>query len=183
MARKRCGMHRRWWALLLPVTLAGCAAHRPHPSPLPPPTGDATWHRVEPQHQRRYQLAMGEEATGASVDTRVTPVYPASLLAACPPTVQLQALLIVGRTGNVEEVRVDGEAQSDVQRRLFVASVRSAALQWKFKPLEFDQWVDEPDGTRHVASRRTSPFSATYVFRFACHAGHASVSADGAAHH
>lgn len=182
MARERCAMHRRWWTLLLPVMLAGCSAQRPLPTPLPPPTGDATWHRVESQDLRRYRLRLGEVASGAAPDRRVTPVYPASLLAACPPTVQLQALLIVGRTGNVDEVRVDGEAQSDVQRRRFIAALRSAALQWKFKPLEFDQWVDEADGTRHVASSRTSPFSATYVFRFVCHAGHASVSADSAAH-
>ncbi len=117
---------------------------------------------VEPADTVHYQLAVGEVSSGASLLQRAVPVYPPALLATCPAPTQIQALLVVDKSGHVGEVRVAGEAQSDEPHRLFIAAVRAAALQWQFQPLQFDQWADDADGGRHRVSSQTRPFSAAY---------------------
>ena len=126
----------------------------------------------------RYQLAMGEVSSGATPFQRVAPIYPIDRLAACPPPQEVQALLIVDRTGKVSEVRVVDEAQADANRHPFIAAVRVAALQWQFDPLRVSHWVADADGNSHVVYDETKPFSLGYVFRFACHAGQPSVSTE-----
>ncbi|MGN6327936.1 MAG: hypothetical protein ACTHL5_03225 [Rhodanobacter sp.] len=156
------------------VLLAGCATSPP-PVPPPPPTGDASWRQVAAPGTVRYQLAMGDVSSGGTPFKRVAPIYPASLLAACPPPQEVQALLIVGDKGAVSEVRVADEAQADASRRAFIAAVRTAAMQWEFNPLTINHWAADGHGDSHVVDSETKPFSLNYVFRFECHAGKAAV--------
>ncbi|MEP6899470.1 MAG: hypothetical protein ABI870_13155 [Rhodanobacter sp.] len=168
---------RRWIVLAGWALIAGCATS-PHMSMAPSATGDASWRMKESPGTKHYELAMGDVASGANVIERVTPVYPTDQLASCPPPREVEALLIVDKAGKVGEVRVTDEAQADMQRRAFMTAVRAAALQWTFNPLEVEHWAADADGNSHVVDSRTQPFSLTYVFRFECHAGKPSVSAD-----
>jgi hypothetical protein len=156
------------------VLLAGCTT--PRPIPPPPPTGDAPWRQVAAPGTVRYQLAMGDVSSGGTPFKRVAPIYPASLLTACPPPQDVSALLVVGDKGAVSEVRVAGEAQADAGRRAFIAAVRTAAMQWEFNPLTINHWAADSHGESHVVDSETKPFSLNYVFRFECHAGKAAVS-------
>ncbi len=156
--------------------LAGCATTQPTPA-LSPSTGDASWREVVPAGTRRYQLALGEVSSGGTPFQRVTPMYPPSLLAGCPPSQEVPALLIVDGAGKVGEVRVAGEVQADADRRAFIAAVRVAVLQWRFNPLTINRWAADADGNSHLVDSGTQPFSLAYVFRFECHAGKATVSA------
>ncbi len=130
-----------------------------------------------PPGTRRYRLALGEVSSGPVLADRVRPVYPADQLSACPPLVNIQALLIVDESGGVREVRVTDEAPAGTARRRFVAAVRMAALQWRFSPLLISHWAADAEGNSHVVDSETRPFSLAYVFHFECHAGKATVSA------
>lgn len=167
-----------WMVLAVGAAVSGCA-----PPPRTPPsaaTGDASWRMVVPAGMARYSLAIGDVSSGASPLHRVTPVYPHALLAACPAPVEVQALLLVDQAGNVSEVRVGDEAAAAPERRQFVDAVRVAARQWQFEPLQITHWAADADGSTHTVDSRTKPFSLSYVFRFECHAGKASVRADAA---
>lgn len=175
---------RYFLTLPLALALAGCATRQvSHPPVAPSSRGDASWHMVQSENAAHYQLRIGEVASGASLENQAVPAYPPALLATCGAPEQVQALLIVDKSGHVDEVRVAGEIQSPESRRLFIASVRAAALQWKFLPLQFQRWTDDADGGRHAVSTETRPFSAEYVFRFECHAGRAEVSTGQAGNH
>jgi len=158
--------------------LAGCVTTPHTGSPIPSVTGEASWRPVSTPGMVRYQLAMGQVSSGATPVRRITPVYPAAQLAACPPAQDVQALLIVDRAGKVTEVRVPDEAQADASRRAFIAAVRVAALQWQFNPLQVGRWAADADGNSHVVDEETKPFSLGYVFHFECHAGLPSVSTE-----
>jgi len=155
--------------------LAGCAAG-PAPIPPPPPAGDASWRAVEAADTRHYELAMGEVSSGAVPATRVAPVYPASLLASCPPPREVTARLIVDDQGKVAEVRVAQESLADAELRLFIDAVRTAARQWDFQPLTISRWAADAEGESHVVDQSAKPFSQDYVFRFECHGGEAAVT-------
>lgn len=161
--------------VLLSMALVGCASVPPA-SPSPSSTGDATWRMVVPEGTARYELAMGDVSSGATPFKRVTPTYPDSRLAACPPPQDVQARLIVDQAGKVGEVRVADEATPDAGRRPFIAAVRAAALQWEFSPLLISHWAADADGNSHVVDSEAKPFSLDYVFRFECHAGKSTVS-------
>jgi len=171
---KRASMARIGGCSLLAL-LAGCATG---PSPLPGPaaTGGASWREVVAPGTVRYQLAMGDVSSGGTPFKRVAPIYPASLLTACPPPQEVHALLIVGDKGEVREVRVADASQADASRRAFIAAVRTATLQWEFNPLTINHWAADGGGESHVVDSETKPFSLDYVFRFECHAGKAAVS-------
>ncbi|TPG06397.1 hypothetical protein EAH88_13745 [Rhodanobacter glycinis] len=161
---------------LLGMLLAGCVTTQRIPPP--PPMGDASWRMAAPAGTTRYQLAMGDVSSGATPFQRVTPIYPAAQLAACPPPQEVQAQLIVDQVGKVSEVRVADEVQAAADRRPFIAAVRVAALQWQFSPLQIDHWAADADGNSHVVDSETKPFSLSYVFRFECHGGQSSVSTE-----
>lgn len=57
----------------------------------------------------QYQLAVGHVASGASLEQGASPTYPAALLATCPLPGQVQALLIMDKSGMVTAERVAGE--------------------------------------------------------------------------
>ncbi|OOG53567.1 hypothetical protein [Rhodanobacter sp. C03] len=160
------------------VALVACATTQPAHPPALSATGEASWQEVSTPGMVRYQLALGEVSSGATPFQRVTPVYPADQLTTCPPPQEVQALLIVDEGGKVSEVRVVDEAQADANRRLFIAAARHAARQWQFNPLQVSHWAADANGNSHVVYDETKPFSLTYVFRFECHAGHASVSTE-----
>ena len=144
-----------------------------------PATGDASWQMKTPAASQRYQLAVGDTATGANPARTVTPIYPASQLAVCPPPQHVQALLIVDGTGKVAEVRIAGGPQADEQRMPFNQAVRNAALQWRFNPLQVQhEGVDAKHDPVVVSEVR--PFSMSYVFRFACHAGKPTLTSEKA---
>ena len=158
------------------LVLTGCASS-PHIVP-PPSRGDTSWGMVVPPGTTRYHLALGDVSTGATPFRRVMPIYPASPLAACLPPQQVQAQLIVDKTGTVSDVRgmVMDEASPHWQQ--FLAAVRVAALQWRFTPLQIEHWAADANGNMHEVDSETKPFSLIYVFRFECHAGQPTVSGE-----
>lgn len=161
------------------VTLAACSHVQPQPST--PAQGDATWHAVIPEGTTRYQLAMGEVSSGAAPEHRVSPVYPATLLARCPPPEEVRALFIVSAAGKVDDVRIDDEATAGAERRLYIAAVKAAAIQWSFLPLKVERWAAAANGESHVVDSQTRPFSLAYDFHFECYGGAARVTTGDAA--
>jgi hypothetical protein len=157
------------------LLLTGCATTAPL-APTPSATGAASWRAVAPAGIRRYSLALGEVASGATPVQRVTPVYPPSLLSACPPPVEVQALLIVDERGRVAEVRAAPAAPAGSRQSLFIEAVRHAARQWTFNPLQKERWAADTGGNSHLVDSETLPFSQAYVFRFECDQGRATVS-------
>jgi hypothetical protein len=89
---------------------------------------------------------------------------------------EVEALLIVDKTGKVNEVRVADEAKADPSRHEFIDAVRTAALKWNFSPLKIDRWSAAPDGKGLQDIGGIQPFSRTYAFRFECRAGKAAVT-------
>ncbi len=162
------------WGLVVMLLLAGCAA--PEHRPPAKAQGEASWQLVTTPGMARYPLALGQVASGAEPFQRVAPLYPPSQLASCPAPVEVQALMIVDARGHVSAVRVADAATADAARRAFIAAVRTAARQWQFTPLHIDQWAADASGNSHLVDRETRPFSLSYRFRFACRAGHVTVS-------
>lgn len=159
------------------LLLAACATRQTAP---PPATGDASWAMKVPAASQRYQLATGNTATGANLTGSVTPIYPAALLSVCPPPQEVQALVIVDKAGRVSGMRVADEAKPGEQRRLFILATRKAVMQWRFNPLQVQHDGLDAAGNPVVISE-TRPFSLSYLFRFACHGGNATVTSNKAA--
>lgn len=170
---------RCWWrhfaALGMLLMLTGCSTTSSR-NGAPQGTGEATWKVVVPPGTRRYQLAFGDVSSGAVLAQRASPVYPPELLTACPPPVQVLALVIVDKSGKVAEVRVADESAADASRHRLIRAVRTAVLRWKFVPLQVTHWAADADGNSHQVDSETQPFSLTYQFNFVCHAGKAVVS-------
>lgn len=113
---------------------------------------------------------------GATAARHEDPLYPAAQLDACPPPVEITALLIVNTAGEVHAVRVLAASTPAGVAAPFVAATRTAALRWQFAPLMIADWVTDAAGNRHRVASAVRPFSVAYVFRFACHAGQGAVS-------
>ena len=163
------------------LVLAGCASS---PRIARSARGDASWPTSPPLGTTRYHLALGDVSVGGTPVQRVTPVYPASQLAACSPMQEVDARLTVDGAGVVSDVRgiVADEAPPHWQQ--FYAAVRAAALQWRFTPLQIEHWAADANGNTHDVDSETRPFSLVYAFRFQCHAGQAAVAMEpfGGAH-
>jgi hypothetical protein len=173
-----CALTRRSIpALVLLAMLAGCAHPATRPGAKPPNRGDASWHAVERPDTVHYRLALGEVSSGGSAFERVTPVYPASELASCPSAAQITAKLIVDTRGRVIEVRPSDTASATPPMKPYLDATRTAALQWKFNPLQINHWSADANGDSHVVDSSTLPFSLEYTFRFTCRAGRTVVSA------
>lgn len=163
------------------LLLAACATTKQRTDiPPPPASGDATWHMVQPEGTRRYELVMGDVSSGAVPFHRVAPVYPPSLLASCPSPVDVLAQLVVNQEDKVDDVRVADEATTDAAHHLYIDAVRVAARQWDFSPLQITHWAANANSESHVVDRETRPFSLTYAFHFECHGGRAEVSTSDA---
>jgi hypothetical protein len=174
-------MTRTFRAVAVSLAASLCACnHAPARIPPPPSSGAASWRQVLPEGTSRYELAIGQVSSGAVPEHRTTPVYPPALLQRCPPPAEVRALLIVDVAGKVDDVRVDGEASADADRRLYIAAVKTAARQWAFVPLKVDRWAADANGESHVVDSETRPFSLAYDFRFECHAGAARVTSGDA---
>lgn len=165
-----------WIAALCGVALAGCASSGAKPSP-PSPQGDASYRMVERPGTKHYQLALGQVARGATLESNPAPIYPPDLLPLRLPPVELQAKLIVDTAGHVSEVRfADAADSTDAVRARFADAVRRATLRWEFAPLVIDRWAADADGNSHRVDGGAQPFSFDYVFRFECHDGKPVVS-------
>ncbi len=165
---------------LVVAGLAGCAHERVRAPERPANQGDASWHAVESPDTAHYQLALGEVSSGGVAFKRVTPVYPAAQLAACPPVVDITAKLIVDMAGRVTEVRPGDAASATPAMKPYLEATRTAVLQWQFNPLQINHWSADANGESHVVDSQTLPFSRDYAFGFICHAGQATVSAGDA---
>lgn len=178
-AGNRCvrtaAMRRSLVIFMLVIGLVGCTRPVARPGRRPPNEGDASWHAVEQPDTVHYQLAMGEVSSGGTALERVTPVYPAARLAACPPVVEVTARLIVDRAGKVTEVRPGNAASAQADLAPYLDATRTAALRWQFNPLQINHWSADANGESHVVDSRTEPFSLDYLFRFTCHAGKVQV--------
>lgn len=171
--------HRDMWLPgLLALSVTGCASVARPPAPVPN-QGSASYRRVDDSKMAHYALSPGDTAMGGSAIRRVLPGYPATQLAACVPVVTVQVQVIVDTMGKASDVRsypvsaVAGAAYPPP----FLDAVRAAVMQWQFAPLQISHRTVDTDGNTHEASGVTKPFSLVYAFRFACHAGKATVSA------
>lgn len=135
---------------------------------------------MAPSGTRRYQLALGDVSSGATLEQMVSPIYPRDLLGTCPAPVEVRALVIVDKSGKVAEVRVVGENTADAARGEFIGAVRVAARRWQFAPLQVTHWAADVDGNSHQVDSGAQPFSLTYQFNFACHAGKPAVATPAA---
>ncbi|MEW9571769.1 hypothetical protein ABQJ54_08395 [Rhodanobacter sp. Si-c] len=168
---------------LLGLGVAGCATVAKPPAKAPN-EGSTSYHMVDDGHMAHYPLALGDVAIGGKPFQRVLPTYPPTLLAACPPVVDVQVQVIVGTTGRASEVRrypaADNTA-APIPPQFFDAA-RAAVMQWQFIPLQISHWAADADGNTHEVDSDTKPFSLVYAFRFECHAGKATVSSASAEH-
>lgn len=155
-------------ALLL---LAACAARSVR---TPATAGPGTVNQAaRPVAMKQYPLPMGDVSTGGVAIERIPPVYPQSLLAACPALVEIEARVDVNRAGRVENVLgadIDIPAATPARHPYFRAA-RAAAMRWRFIPLQVTHWAADVNGNSHVVDSADEPFSRLYRFRFACHAG------------
>jgi len=161
-------------ALLL---LAGCAGQGMRIGAAGP---DHAGHVVKPVAMKHYPLPMGDISSGGTAIERNPPVYPKSLLPACPPPVEVQARVDVNRAGRVEQVVgavIDDAAATPRWHQYFLAA-QAAAMRWRFNPLQVTHWAADVDGNSHVVDSANEPFKRFYVFRFACHAGKPVVGVD-----
>ncbi|HEV2621444.1 MAG TPA: hypothetical protein VGU65_05060 [Frateuria sp.] len=156
-----------FWAILL----AGCA-HLAPTTPAGPGVGSASYRTAAGTGLAHYQLALGQVATGAALQAHEPPAYPASMLAACPPLVELAARVIVDARGVVGDVRMDPPPA----QQPFADAVRRAVRDWRYAPLTISRWSSDADGNSHPVDSETKPFSLDYVFIFRCEHGHTSVS-------
>jgi hypothetical protein len=158
--------------LVVAVLLAGCA-RMARQSPAPAGIGSASYRSAASSDLAHYQLALGQIATGATLETHQPPSYPSSLLASCPPSIELPARVIVDTAGHVSEVRL--QVASD--RQPFAEAVRQAVRGWRYMPLTITRWAADADGRSHPVDSQARPFSLDYVFTFRCEHGRATVTA------
>lgn len=163
---------RGWIFCLAAGVLGACSSPTIKPSSPAPHEGKASYHALNDDHMAHYQLAMGSTSSGAAPIDHPAPSYPDAMLASCPAQVKLQALLIVGTDGKVDEVRAEATAANAP----FVDAVRAAVLGWRFEPLIISRWAADANDETHPVDAKAEPFSLPYEFRFACHAGSAQVS-------
>jgi len=167
MATLRPG--RRLACVMLPWMMVGCAGAPPQDLRPMPTTRMA-----------HYRLPLGDVSSGGNPSRQPLPAYPPSVLAACPPPVEVRARLSVDRLGRVSDVRgmvIDDPAVTARWLR-FLDAVRAAAMQWHFNPLQVDHWAADVDGNSHVVDSATEPFTRLYAFRFVCRAGKPVVGVD-----
>ena len=157
---------RRSMPALSCVVLASCV--HVAPAPMPTHAGEASYRLHDDAAATHYTLPEASTASGAGLLAHPAPVYPAALLPACPPPVELLAKLVVGTDGQVSAVHFSAASEADLAYR---AAVREGVKGWRFEPLVFQRWTDGTDGGRHVVDSTVKPFSLDYVFRFACHDG------------
>lgn len=127
---------------------------------------------------KHYALPMGDISSGGTAIERTLPVYPTSLLAACPSPVEVRVRVDVDRAGRVEQVSgmaIDDATAAPRWRQYFLAA-QTAAMQWRFNPLQVTRWAADVDGNSHVVDSANQPFERRYVFRFECRAGAPVVS-------
>ena len=154
------------------VLLAGCA-QTAKKKPAAPGVGSASYRVANDTGMAHYELAMGQIATGATLEAHEPPAYPETMLAACPSLVDIPARVIVGTQGSVDEVRMNPPAA----QLPFADAVRQAVRGWRYSPLTITHWAADADGTSHPVDTEAKPFSLDYVFTFRCEHGHASVTA------
>lgn len=154
------------------VLLAGCA-HMEQESPVVPGVGSASYRSAATSDLAHYQLALGQIATGATLEAHAPPSYPPSMLASCPRLIELPARVIVDTGGHVSEVRLP--AATDQQP--FADAVQQAVRGWRYTPLTITRWAADADGTSHPVDSQAQPFNLDYVFTFRCEHGRATVSA------
>lgn len=164
-------MTRAITLLATATMLAGCA----HTSRKPangPGVGSASYRVADDTGMAHYQLAMGQVATGATLEAHEPPVYPDAMLSSCPSLVEVPARVIVGTQGNVGDVRMNPPAA----QLPFADAVRRAVRSWRYTPLTLSRWAADADGNSHPVDTEAKPFSLDYVFTFRCEHGHTSVS-------
>lgn len=158
-------------ALLAAALLAGCAHTVRKPS-AEPGIGSASYRTANDTGLAHYNLALGQIATGATLEAHDPPAYPDAMLTACPARVELPARVIVGTQGNVDEVRMNPPAT----QQPFADAVRRAVQGWRYTPLTITRWAADADGISHPVDTEAKPFSLDYVFTFRCEHGHTSVT-------
>ncbi|WP_257386142.1 energy transducer TonB [Tahibacter caeni] len=176
-------------ALAAAVTAAGCA---PSPSrkPAQPPAASVSRGVVSDEILEAGAKERYAAEAGVSYDPPVAlpdnpePVYPPALLDRTLPPQSVTVALHVDADGRV--VDVTPQATADPVPAPFLASVRSAVLQWKFFPLVRVRAGTGP-GTVTIGDVTTTypgqatrlPFSQTYRFVFSRVGGSPQVSASG----
>lgn len=154
------------FASLLAACLAACATA--------PPTASV----AGKQDTVSVPLPLGGTISGGETLSRVMPAYPPAMLASCPALQEVEVVVHVDAEGRVGAVY--GFAIDDFPPpwETFFAVVRPAVMQWHFEPLRVEHWAADAGGNAHAVDGKARAFSRMYRFRFTCHAGETSVSAD-----
>jgi hypothetical protein len=164
-------MARATVILAAAVLLTGCA-HSVQKTDAAAGIGSASYRMANDTGMAHYKLALGQVATGATLEAHEPPAYPEAMLATCPPLVDIPARVIVGTQGGVDEVRMN-PATAQLP---FADAVRQAVQRWRYSPLTITRWAADADGTSHPVDTEAKPFSLDYVFTFRCEHGHTTVS-------
>ena len=166
-------MMRAITLLAAALLLTGCAHTARTPS-TSAGVGSASYRTAADTGLAHYQLALGQVAVGAALQSHAAPVYPVSMLAACPALSEVPARVIVAADGRVSEVRMAQPSANPA----FVDAVRQAVQRWRYTPLTISRWAADADGNSHEVDSETRPFTLAYVFEFRCRAGHATVATE-----
>ena len=160
------------FASLMALCLAACAA-----APARAPTAKSA-DMVE------VPLPLGETYNGGEPLSRVMPIYPATMVKACPAQQEIDAVVYVDANGTVSNVIGAVIDMALPPWETFFAAVRPAMLQWRFEPLRVERWVADAAGNTHAVDSKAHRFARRYTFDFTCKGGvtHVAVRAEGRAY-
>lgn len=160
-------MGARWWyASVLIACVAGCAS-----VPARPPAGQpAAAKRVVP-------LPLGTTYTGGEVLQRSMPIYPATMVSACPSGQDVEVIAYIDTGGEVSRVYGYAIDAFPPPWGTFYAAVRPAVLQWRFAPLRVAHWAADASGNPRTVDGGTRRFTRHLAFHFTCDHGRTKVTA------
>lgn len=159
-----CGLSSVVAALLLAACAASNVAVKPEPTAKP----ETSYKLFTPKDALHYTLEPGQSATlpHPLIGRFAPPAYPPSLAHHGMPVVLIKAQLVFAASGHVQNVYILSDSYAGADRTLFEGSVRTAAMQWVFTPLMFEQPVGG-GGTPITFKHEAKPFSLWFEFRFA----------------
>lgn len=160
------GRHlRAVFLLVMLIALAACSETRTVLKPTANPR--TSYKLITPPDAPHYKLQPGESASlpGPEKGLFAPPIYPPSLARPGMPPVRVRAQLVFDTQGHVSEVVILPDSYAGPGHVLFEDAVRSAARDWAFTPLVFEERTGGGD-TPVTLKREARPFSLWFEFRF-----------------
>lgn len=160
------------FASLMALCLAACAAA---PARAPKAKGAGTI---------SVPLPLGQTSNGGEPLNRVMPLYPPTMVKACPAQQEIDVVVYVDADGTVSDVIGAVIDMALPPWETFFAAVRPAVRQWRFEPLRVEHWAADAAGNTHAVDGKAHRFARRYTFDFTCKGGatHVAVRAEGRAY-